>query len=142
MIHLDGDGAFANSGGRPLHRAMPYVVGGEDARHTRLQQQGKTLQVPPSAWLTIAQEIPAGDDVAPLVTLDLLGQPTRAGLGTDENEQGGCRDCLGDTGDRVFQDETFELSLPAAVDDSGVQADLDILRRLDLFYQVFRHAGS
>src|SRR5215217_637707 len=113
---------------------MPYVAGGEDALHARLQQQGKTLQVPPPARQAVAQEVPAGDDVALLVAFDLLGQPTRARLGADKNEQRVRRDGRHAPGEGIFEGKAFEPSFPATAHDPGIQADLYVLCRLDLLY--------
>jgi len=64
------------------------------------------------------------------------------GLGAYQDEQSLRRDGLRASGEGIFQDQAFEPSLPAAVHDPGVQASMNVLGRLDLFYQVVGHAGG
>jgi hypothetical protein len=139
---LDRDSARPNRGGDPLDRPVPDVAGREDAGHARLQRQGNASQVPPSAWQPVAREVPAGNDVSLLIALDLLGQPARMWLCTDEDEQRGGGDGLGGRGGVVFEDEALEPPLPAPVNDPGVQANLDVLGGLYLLDQVVGHAGG
>jgi hypothetical protein len=84
--HLDGDGFLTDGGGHALHRAVPPIARGKDARHARLQQQGLTVCIPPFGG--ILREVPAREDVAALVAFDLFWHPTGVGPGADEDEQG------------------------------------------------------
>ncbi len=84
------------------------------------------------------QEVGPGHNVAALVALDLFGQPVRAGLRADEDEQGRGLDGLRDP--VVLEDQALEPALAAAPHDPGVQADVDVSGGLYLPDQVLRHA--
>src|SRR5919112_1052851 len=139
---LDGVGSRSYRRGDPLYRAVPHVACGEDAGYAGLKVQGETFEGPALGRASVSQEVLTGDDEAPVVAQDLLGQPLRVGLGADEDEQGGRRDGLGEVGGGVLEDETLEPPLPAAVHDPGVETNLYVLRSIYLLDEVIGHAGG
>jgi hypothetical protein len=64
-------------------------------RQARLQQERRPFERP------VLGEVPAGQQITPAVASDGLGQPVGERLGTDEDEQAGSRDPLGNAGGPV-----------------------------------------
>ena len=87
MDQLNRGGAFAGGGGDPFDRPVPDVSGGEDPGHAGFQQQRGAVQRPTRRCAAAAEQIPPGQDIAPVVERYGAGEPARAGLGPDEDEQ-------------------------------------------------------
>src|SRR5829696_2016003 len=140
MDGLDDDGSGSHCRGHPLYRPVPDVADGKDTGHARFHWQGKVSEWPaPRGLGVLHEEVLAGEDIASLVALYLLGQPPGVRLGTDEDEQGRGGNGFSDPGGKILKYEPLEPALPAATDDPGVEAYLDVLRRLDFFDQVVGH---
>src|SRR4029079_3914198 len=72
-----------------LDRAVPNLSRREDSWHTRLQKKGIAIERP-GASCSVAEQIlrvTSRADVAPPVANDLLRQPRRLRLRSDEHEQ-------------------------------------------------------
>jgi hypothetical protein len=91
----DADRALADRRRHPLHRPVPDVTDREHPRQARLQQERRPFERP------VLGEVPAGQQITPAVASDGLGQPVGERLGTDEDEQAGSRDPLGNAGGPV-----------------------------------------
>jgi hypothetical protein len=77
--------------------------------------KGKRSTCHPRRGGAVLREVPAGDDVSVLVTRYLLGQPVGVRFRTDEHEQPGRGDGLGEARGGILEDEVLQPSPAAAV---------------------------
>src|SRR5271157_1980846 len=91
MDELHRHRSFADTRSDPLHRTMPYIAHREDARNVGLEQEWITLEHPALGALSVADQIGAGQEEAPLVSLHQISQPVRARQGSNKDEHRICR---------------------------------------------------
>src|SRR5918997_723286 len=121
--HLYGNGALAHRRSHPLDRPIPHVPGCKHARNASLQEHRRTLQSPSFGRHSVSQEIATGDDVARLISHDLLRQPPGVRTGPYEHEQGGRGNRLCTPRGAILEYEVLETPLPTAVYHLSVKAN-------------------
>jgi hypothetical protein len=70
MDELHGHRPFADAGRHALHRTVPHVAHGENARNVRLEQEGIPSSAQPLGPLAVPDQIGTGEDEAAFVALD------------------------------------------------------------------------
>src|SRR3954454_938702 len=84
LVHEgDGHAALADRGGDALDRSVADVAAGEDAGHARLEQ----VRIAPGPQAARLAHVRAGEHEALRVERDLLREPSRLGVGADEDEE-------------------------------------------------------
>src|ERR1700721_1752111 len=95
MNELNGNCAFADTGGDTLDGAVADVPDDEDSRHAGLEQRRIAFNGPALRALAIAQEIGPGEDEAAGVALHQVAQPVGAREGANIYEQALGRNAFG-----------------------------------------------
>src|SRR5207247_2147708 len=94
MDKLNGHRPLADAGGDTLDGTVPHISGGKDTGDAGLQEERFAVKRPVLWRLSIAHQVGAGANKAPLVALYHALQPTCMGLRANEDEQRGCRERL------------------------------------------------
>src|SRR2546423_771135 len=94
MDKLNGHCPLADAGGDTLDGTVPHISGGKDTGDAGLQEERFAVKRPVLWRLSIAHQVGAGENKAPLVALYHTLQPTCMGLRANEDEQRGRRERL------------------------------------------------
>src|SRR6185312_16973569 len=102
----------------------------------RLLSKGSGARV---AGHALAGDVGAGEDEPVVVEVDAVAQPVGVWFRADEDEDGSRGNLVATSGLRVLEGEGLEAAVAAAVDDTGVELDLDGGCRLYLGDEVGGH---
>src|SRR5690349_454784 len=134
MYQANRHGALSHGGGHPFDRATADVAGGEDTAPVGLEHHRRPIGVGVIQARNVRFRIAASSDETVLVECESVGEPCRAGRGSDEYEQGFSIDCAAGTRPVVLYDETLEDAIAKQLAHLGVQVHLDPPTALDLVH--------
>src|SRR5215467_3267560 len=81
----DSDRAFPHGGGDSFDRSVAHVTGGEHPGQARLKKQWRAAGGP--AGTRVVQDVLTGEDETPLVSREVLAEPSGPWLRSDQDEQ-------------------------------------------------------
>src|SRR5215475_12884830 len=142
MNELDCHRALAYARSDPLHRAVSDVAHSEDARNAGLQQSWIAFEGPALRPLAGTKQIGAGQNEAPFVSFDDAIQPSRPGLGADEDEQRISGNATGLAADLAHTGNGFQTVLTVHLNYARAVLDMNIGGGPNLVDQVLGHSGA